>query len=155
MERSACTWLYELGAFYLNFNGSDVGEVNGVYDHFSCNLNMTEATMTLIFPDSIKLEYDLTCAICLDTVFNPYALSCGHIFCKSCACSAAFVMIFQGLKAASPLLEYILTLKQSKEYWDLQSTYAVGLLLLVVHNLQGILHAVALAAPISQSYSIH
>ncbi|KAF7804194.1 putative E3 ubiquitin-protein ligase BAH1-like [Senna tora] len=157
-------WLIELGAFYLNFNGSDVGELNGVYGHFSCNLNMTEATMTLIFPDSIKLEYDLTCAICLDTVFNPYALSCGHIFCKSCACSAASVMIFQGLKAASPLSkcpmcrevgvyskavrmlelnlllkrrcnkywkermadERIVTLKQSKEYWDLQSYLISG-----------------------------
>lgn len=36
-----------------------------------------------------------------DIVFKPYALSCGHLFCKSCACSAAAVLIFQGLKAAS------------------------------------------------------
>ena len=35
-----------------------------------------------------------------ETVFNPYALKCGHIFCKVCACSAASVMIFQGVKAA-------------------------------------------------------
>lgn len=35
-----------------------------------------------------------------ETVFNPYALKCGHIFCNSCACSAASVLIFQGIKAA-------------------------------------------------------
>ncbi|RYR55533.1 hypothetical protein Ahy_A06g030729 isoform A [Arachis hypogaea] len=95
-------WLIELGAFYLNSSGRDCCELNGVYGHFKCDLNVSDAVMTLILPDSIKLEYNLTCAICLDLVFNPYALGCGHIFCKSCACSAASVMMFQGLKAASP-----------------------------------------------------
>ncbi|GAV91224.1 zf-C3HC4_2 domain-containing protein [Cephalotus follicularis] len=57
--------------------------------------------MSLMLPSSIKLEYDLTCAICLEAVFNPYALSCGHLFCKLCACSPASVMILEGLKAAS------------------------------------------------------
>ncbi|WVZ08933.1 hypothetical protein V8G54_022279 [Vigna mungo] len=158
-------WIIELGAFYLNSTGLDSCELDGVYGHFSCDLNINKDVMTLVLPDSIKLEYALTCAICLDIVFNPYALSCGHIFCKSCACSAASVMIFQGLKAASPeskcpicrevgvyskavhmveldLLmkrrckdywrerlasERVETLKQSKEYWNLQSTYAIGL----------------------------
>ncbi|XP_028784848.1 probable E3 ubiquitin-protein ligase BAH1-like isoform X2 [Neltuma alba] len=156
-------WLIELGAFYINSNQSDARELNGVYGHFSCNLNVTEAAMTLVLPDSTRLEYDLTCAICLDFVFNPYALRCGHLFCKSCACSAASLMIFQGLKAAGPeskcpicrkvgvyskavhmleldlLLktrcreywkerladERVLMLKQSKEHWKLQSTYAI------------------------------
>ncbi|KAG4916561.1 hypothetical protein JHK87_054118 [Glycine soja] len=95
-------WLIELGAFYLNSSGLDSCDLDGVYGRFSCELNITKAVMTLVLPDSINLEHDLTCAICLDFVFNPYALSCGHIFCKSCACSAASVMIFQGLKAASP-----------------------------------------------------
>ncbi|KAJ7971368.1 putative E3 ubiquitin-protein ligase BAH1-like protein [Quillaja saponaria] len=157
-------WLIELGAFYLNFSGSDGGELNVFSDHFSCELNMTSPVMTLMLRDSIKLEYDLTCAICLDMVFNPYALGCGHVFCKSCACSAAAVMIFQGLKAASPeskcpicreagvyaksvhTLELDLMLKrrykkywkerraaeraeilkQSKEFWDSQTKYAIG-----------------------------
>ncbi|XP_054803683.1 probable E3 ubiquitin-protein ligase BAH1-like isoform X2 [Prosopis cineraria] len=139
-------WLIELGAFYLNSDQSDAGELNGVYGHFSCNLNVTEAAMTLVLPDSTRLEYDLTCAVCL-----------------SCACSAASLMIFQGLKAASPeskcpicrevgvyskavhmleldlLLktrckeywkerladERVLMLKQSKEHWKSQSTYAI------------------------------
>ena len=58
-------WLIELGAFYLNSSGLDGCELDGVYGHFSCDLNITEAVMTLILPDSIKLEYNLTCAICL------------------------------------------------------------------------------------------
>ncbi|KAI9122268.1 hypothetical protein K1719_006957 [Acacia pycnantha] len=129
-------WLIELGAFYLNSSQSDAGELNGVYGHFSCNLNVTEAAMTLVLPDSMRLEYDLTCAICPDFVFNPYALRCGHLFCKSCACSAASLMIFQALKAANPeskcpicrkvgvyskavhMLELDLLLKtRCKEYW--------------------------------------
>ncbi|KAK7396806.1 hypothetical protein VNO78_17965 [Psophocarpus tetragonolobus] len=162
-------WLIELGAFYLNSSGLDGCELDGVYGHFSCDLNITKAVMTLVLPDSIMLEYDLTCAICLDFVFNPYALSCGHIFCKSCACSAASVMIFQGLKAATPetkcpicrevgvyskavrmleldllvkrrcreywnerlAVERVDTLKQTKEFWNLQSTYAIRLLYLI------------------------
>nr|CAB3498724.1 unnamed protein product [Digitaria exilis] len=35
-----------------------------------------------------------------ETLFNPYALSCGHLFCKACACGAASVYIFQGVKSA-------------------------------------------------------
>ncbi|PRQ44285.1 putative transcription factor C2H2 family [Rosa chinensis] len=93
-------WLIELGAFYLNLEGSDGGELNELSSHFSCDLDATPPIMALILPDSLKMEYDLTCAICLETVFNPYALSCGHLFCKSCACSAASVFIFQGPKAA-------------------------------------------------------
>ncbi|KAA8516850.1 hypothetical protein F0562_017332 [Nyssa sinensis] len=93
-------WLIELGAFYLNFNES--GESDELFSPFSCDLNAREPVITFMLPDSVKLEYSLTCAICLDLVFNPYALSCGHLFCKSCACSAASVMLFQGLKAASP-----------------------------------------------------
>ncbi|XVF76021.1 hypothetical protein PTKIN_Ptkin13bG0234200 [Pterospermum kingtungense] len=101
LELLQSPWLIELGAFYLNFNGSDGGEFILFSGSFACALNATEPVMTLMLPNSIKLEYDLTCAVCLETVFNPYALTCGHLFCKSCACSAASVMIFQGLKATS------------------------------------------------------
>lgn len=58
-------WLIELGAFYLNSTGRDGCELDGVYGHFSCDLDVTKSSMTLVLPDSIKLEYDLTCAICL------------------------------------------------------------------------------------------
>ncbi|KAJ6729461.1 E3 UBIQUITIN-PROTEIN LIGASE BAH1 [Salix viminalis] len=48
------------------------------------------------------IDIDLTCSICLDTVFDPVSLTCGHIFCHTCACSAASVTIVDGLKAAEP-----------------------------------------------------
>uniref|UniRef100_A0A7N0UWP6 RING-type E3 ubiquitin transferase n=2 Tax=Kalanchoe fedtschenkoi TaxID=63787 RepID=A0A7N0UWP6_KALFE len=91
-------WLIELGAFYLNFTGSDN---EGCEDLFSCRLDSEQPVLILRLPDSVEIEYELSCAVCLDTIFNPYALSCGHRFCKACACSAASVMIFEGLKAAS------------------------------------------------------
>lgn len=93
-------WLIELGAFYLNLDGLDDEELNEVSGRFSCDLDAAPPTMTLMLPDNLKMEYDLTCAVCLETVFNPYALSCGHLFCKSCACAAASVFIFQGPKSA-------------------------------------------------------
>ncbi|KAL2462881.1 putative E3 ubiquitin-protein ligase [Forsythia ovata] len=93
-------WLMELGALYINFNVSNDGK-QVICGPFSCDLSATEPIMTLTLPDSVKLEYNLTCAICLDMVYKPYALGCGHLFCKPCACSAASVMIFEGLNAAS------------------------------------------------------
>ncbi|KAL3825660.1 hypothetical protein ACJIZ3_021689 [Penstemon smallii] len=97
MEILQSPWLIELGAFYVNIN-----ESNEIPNPFSFDSSATEPKMTLMLPDNVKLEYNLTCAICLELVFNPYALGCGHLFCKSCACSAASVMIFQGPKAATP-----------------------------------------------------
>ncbi|XP_042481570.1 E3 ubiquitin-protein ligase BAH1-like [Macadamia integrifolia] len=49
--------------------------------------------------DSVKLDIDLTCSVCLDTVFDLVSLTCGHIFCYMCACSAASVSIVDGLKS--------------------------------------------------------
>nr|XP_023878660.1 probable E3 ubiquitin-protein ligase BAH1-like isoform X2 [Quercus suber] len=124
-------WLIELGAFYLNSTGSDDGGLKEFSSNFSCDFNANPPVMTLMLPHLIKLEFDLTCAICLvrsyfqsyckenkiflyvfsyvyfitllqDILFNPYALSCGHLFCKSCACSSASVFLFDGLRAASP-----------------------------------------------------
>ncbi|XP_065635521.1 probable E3 ubiquitin-protein ligase BAH1-like isoform X2 [Quercus suber] len=95
-------WLIELGAFYLNSTGSDDGGLKEFSSNFSCDFNANPPVMTLMLSYLIKLEFDLTCAICLDILFNPYALSCGHLFCKSCACSSASVFLFDGLRAASP-----------------------------------------------------
>ncbi|XP_073156654.1 probable E3 ubiquitin-protein ligase BAH1-like isoform X1 [Henckelia pumila] len=127
-------WLIELGAFYMysKSNGGRSDEPNP----FSCDLTSTEPKMTLMLPDMVTLEYNLLCPICLELVFKPYALVCGHLFCKSCACSAASVMIFEGPKAASSeskcpvcrevgvygnavhMIELSLLLKkQCKEYW--------------------------------------
>ncbi|KAF3581602.1 hypothetical protein DY000_02035599 [Brassica cretica] len=130
-------WLIELGAFYLNSGLDKVGNFKNSFGRISCeNLNEDQPVMKLMLPNSIELEFDLVCAICLETVFNPYALKCGHIFCKACACSSASVMIFQGVKAAPQcskcpicrevgvyaeavhMIELHLLLKiRSKEYW--------------------------------------
>ncbi|XP_011042524.1 PREDICTED: probable E3 ubiquitin-protein ligase BAH1-like [Populus euphratica] len=164
MELLQSPWLIELGAFYLNFDGIDGGEFSEFCSRFSCDLRATEPVMTLMLPNYTKLEYGLTCAICLEMVFNPYALSCGHLFCKLCACLAASVLVVEGLKAASSnakcpvcreagvytnavhMLELDLlvkrrckelwkermvaeraeTVKQTREYWDLQTKYAIG-----------------------------
>lgn len=58
-------WLIELGAFSLNLHGSDGEGLNELSGHFSCDLDMTPPIMTLMLPDSLKMEYDLTCAVCL------------------------------------------------------------------------------------------
>ncbi|KAI3877183.1 hypothetical protein MKX03_001420 [Papaver bracteatum] len=62
-------WLIELGAFYINFNGSNGVSVEFV-DQFSCDLESDHPSMTLMVLDSMKLR----------VLVNPYALSCGHIF---------------------------------------------------------------------------
>lgn len=58
-------WLIELGAFYLNFNGLNCGESREFSGHFSFDFNASQPVMMLTLPNSIKLEYNLTCAICL------------------------------------------------------------------------------------------
>uniref|UniRef100_A0A453LPY4 RING-type domain-containing protein n=1 Tax=Aegilops tauschii subsp. strangulata TaxID=200361 RepID=A0A453LPY4_AEGTS len=97
----------ELGAFHLNCDSSDIDEPvgffkNGFFKNFSCDLTGTQPVMTMAISETIKYDYSLTCPICLDTLFNPYALSCGHLFCKGCACGAASVYIFQGVRSAPP-----------------------------------------------------
>nr|CAB3455303.1 unnamed protein product [Digitaria exilis] len=94
-------WLCELMAFYMNLRRNKknkaamelFGDCCLIFDDdrptLSCNLF-----------DSMHVEISLTCSICLDTVFDPVSLSCGHIFCYLCCCSAASVTIVDGLKSA-------------------------------------------------------
>ena len=58
-------WIIELGAFYLNSNGSDDGGFKEASSNFSCDFNVNPPVMTLMLPHLIKLEFDLTCAVCL------------------------------------------------------------------------------------------
>ncbi|KAK9061490.1 hypothetical protein SSX86_018671 [Deinandra increscens subsp. villosa] len=107
LEISQSPWLIELVAFYMNFSESNQMVDYKLHIPFTCDLTIvdSEPVLRLVFPGYANLEYNLTCAICLNTVFHPSALSCGHIFCKSCACSAGSVLIFEGLKSASPKMK--------------------------------------------------
>lgn len=92
-------WLVELIAFHLNLKdntplNSDISS-RCLYDFES-----SKPTVSFMFSGSIKLEIDLTCSICLDMVFDPVSLRCGHVFCNGCACSAASVATVEGLKSA-------------------------------------------------------
>ncbi|KAL4599659.1 hypothetical protein ACB092_11G142300 [Castanea dentata] len=95
-------WLCELMAFLINSRDSKVKSENAPAFE-GCNLIFNDGKPSLtceIFESIIKLDIDLTCSICLETVFDPVSLTCGHIFCYMCACSAASVTIIDGLKAA-------------------------------------------------------
>lgn len=63
-------WLIELGAFYMNFGESNGEKSNDLFSPDNYDLSTTEATMTLRLPDLVKLEYDLTCPICLVRYFT-------------------------------------------------------------------------------------
>ncbi|KAI4996823.1 hypothetical protein ZWY2020_052165 [Hordeum vulgare] len=107
LESLQSPWLIELGAFHLNCDSSDIDEPagffkNGFFKNFSCDLTATQPVTTMAISETMKYDYSLTCPICLDTIFNPYALSCGHLFYKGCSCGAASVYIFQGVRSAPP-----------------------------------------------------
>ncbi|XP_019188369.1 PREDICTED: E3 ubiquitin-protein ligase BAH1-like isoform X2 [Ipomoea nil] len=58
-------------------------------------------SLSVTLQDSTVLNVDLTCSICLETVFDPVSLSCNHIYCYMCACSAASVTTIDGLGSAN------------------------------------------------------
>ncbi|KAL5713059.1 RING-type E3 ubiquitin transferase [Ranunculus cassubicifolius] len=96
-------WLCELIAFHINLRetkGSSTGSLPGLFDGFSLTIEDGKPSLSCSLYDSIKLDVELTCSICLDPVFDPVSLTCGHIFCYMCACSSASVNIVDGLKAA-------------------------------------------------------
>uniref|UniRef100_A0A453LP92 RING-type E3 ubiquitin transferase n=1 Tax=Aegilops tauschii subsp. strangulata TaxID=200361 RepID=A0A453LP92_AEGTS len=96
---------------YVTMNAIAIRKILKKYDKvhgsvsgrdFRSKMQRTQPVMTMAISETIKYDYSLTCPICLDTLFNPYALSCGHLFCKGCACGAASVYIFQGVRSAPP-----------------------------------------------------
>ncbi|GAV66937.1 SPX domain-containing protein/zf-C3HC4_2 domain-containing protein [Cephalotus follicularis] len=95
-------WLCELMAFHINLRETNFNsrKAPALFKGFSLTFNDGKPSLTCELFDSIKLDIDLTCSICLDTVFDPVSLTCGHIFCYMCACSAASLTIVHGLKAA-------------------------------------------------------
>ncbi|KMZ66457.1 E3 ubiquitin-protein ligase BAH1 [Zostera marina] len=99
-------WLCELLAFYLNNsnNNSPIGnDIHGLLKDMSLTFDegSNKPSLTCGFFDSFSINVDLTCSICLDTVFDPISLACGHIFCYICACGAASETIIDGLREAS------------------------------------------------------
>ncbi|CAN1353279.1 E3 ubiquitin-protein ligase BAH1 [Linum perenne] len=92
-------WLTELMAFHINLRGTAAANNQPVT---TSNEHSNKPSLSCDLFDSIKVDIDLTCSICLDTVFDPVSLTCGHIFCYICACSAASVTIVDGLKSADP-----------------------------------------------------
>ncbi|CAL0320606.1 unnamed protein product [Lupinus luteus] len=97
-------WLIELMALYLNLRRtkSESMKAPALFDGCSLTFKDGKPSLTCELFDSIKIDIDLTCSVCLDTVFDPVSLTCGHIFCYSCACLAASTSIVDGLKAADP-----------------------------------------------------
>ncbi|KAL8548648.1 hypothetical protein ACS0TY_007798 [Phlomoides rotata] len=97
-------WLCELMAFHINLRESRVhsSSASTLFEGCCVVLNDGKSSLSCELFDSVKIDFDLTCSICLETLFDPVSLSCGHIFCYMCACKAASVTIVDGLKEASP-----------------------------------------------------
>ncbi|CAK8572801.1 unnamed protein product [Lathyrus sativus] len=93
-------WLIELMALHINLRETKVKsrKSSALFDECYLTIKDGKPSLACELFDSIKIDIDLTCSICLDTVFDPVSLSCGHIFCYSCACSSASVTIVDGLK---------------------------------------------------------
>lgn len=97
-------WLCELMAFYINERQRQANSkaVMGLFEDCSLAFDDGKPTLSCGLFDSMKVDVDLTCSICLDTVFDPVSLTCGHIFCFMCCCSAGSVTIVDGLKSVDP-----------------------------------------------------
>ncbi|XP_057782332.1 E3 ubiquitin-protein ligase NLA-like [Salvia miltiorrhiza] len=96
-------WLYELMALHINVRESkeNMGNAPLQLEGFSLLFDNGKPSLSFELFDSIKLNIELTCSICLETLFDPVSLGCGHLFCYMCACKASSVSIVDGLKAAS------------------------------------------------------
>ncbi|KAH7282071.1 hypothetical protein KP509_35G010800 [Ceratopteris richardii] len=80
-------WLIELVALHLNLEEEE-GIATEMSAKFTYNFEGPKPTISTTLSDVVAVEFDLTCPICLELVFDPVCLGCGHVFCNSCACSA-------------------------------------------------------------------
>ncbi|KAK3037770.1 hypothetical protein RJ639_030689 [Escallonia herrerae] len=97
-------FLYELMAFNINMREDKLESKRTTPKWFEdCSLHIGDGkpSLSINLSSSINFSADLTCSICLETVFDPVSLLCGHIYCYMCACSAASVTTIEGLKAAN------------------------------------------------------
>ena len=70
-------WLIELIAFYMNLNGSDSLTSDELFGQLSYDLNIhneESILLTLTLVGSEKLEYSLTCPICLVCLKNKHLI---------------------------------------------------------------------------------
>ncbi|XP_024967179.1 probable E3 ubiquitin-protein ligase BAH1-like 1 [Cynara cardunculus var. scolymus] len=97
-------WLCELIAFHINLRETNVDsrKASELFEGCSLVFNDGKPSLSCELSDTFKLEIDLTCSICLDTVFDSVSLTCGHIFCYMCACKSGSITIVDGLEAADP-----------------------------------------------------
>ncbi|XP_010938402.1 probable E3 ubiquitin-protein ligase BAH1-like 1 [Elaeis guineensis] len=97
-------WLCELMAFYINLRQCKANSkaFMGLFEDCSLTFDDDKPMLSCGLFDSMKVDIGLTCSICLDTVFDPVSLTCGHIFCFMCCCSAGSVSIVDGLKTVGP-----------------------------------------------------
>eukprot|EP00250_Pteridium_aquilinum_P027872 c359_g1_i1 orf=152-1129(+) len=130
-------WLIELLALYFNLeNGKGCQSLPELCPGCKCDATNGNLTLVCMPHELLKVEIDTTCPICLETVFEPLALSCGHYFCFSCACSTASVHTYEKLAEAKanvkcPLCREtnafasairltelnLLTYRRCKDYW--------------------------------------
>jgi len=98
-------WLYELIAFHINLRDAELMDVETetMYAALALKFDDSKPSMTCELFGSFKIDIDLVCPICLDIIFDAMALTCGHILCYMCACSAASVTIVDGLKTATAI----------------------------------------------------
>eukprot|EP00250_Pteridium_aquilinum_P001846 c12053_g2_i1 orf=56-778(+) len=75
-------WLVQLIALHLNLKGNDCAS-SEILAKCAYNFENSKPTISCTLPDSLTVEIDLTCSICLEMVFDPVSLGCGHIFCNS------------------------------------------------------------------------
>lgn len=93
--------LCELMALHMNVKEKkNETTIPGLLD--DCKLQISEGRFSISasLSNSRVLAVDLTCSICLETLFDPVSLACSHMFCYMCACSAGSVSTVDGIKAA-------------------------------------------------------
>ncbi|XP_031123593.1 E3 ubiquitin-protein ligase BAH1-like isoform X1 [Ipomoea triloba] len=107
MKSSACA--LELMALQINSKHE-----TKLFDQWLFLADDGPPSLSLTLQDSTVLNVDLTCSICLkETVFDPVSLSCNHIYCYMCACSAASVTSIDGLRSANSNTKCPLCRKES------------------------------------------
>ncbi|KAF7110509.1 hypothetical protein CFC21_110601 [Triticum aestivum] len=95
-------WLHELMALYINLRWNKTVSMDLLVDLSLTFGDEDKPTLSCNLLDSMRVDIDLTCSICLDTVFDAVSLSCGHIFCYPCCSAAASVTVVDGLESADP-----------------------------------------------------